>query len=166
MSWRVVSLSGIAEVPWLNGGGRTRELLAWPNPTAWKVRVSVAEIAVDGPFSVFPGVDRAFAVLDGAGVTLDLPSGRLRVDADGPPALFPGEAAPGCRLVAGPTQDLNLMTRRHAGRPLMRRRRFDARAPRWRGVYVEGRLHWNDDAASPWPEGLPDEGWWLALEAA
>ena len=51
---------------WRNGGGRTRELLAWPDAADWKVRVSVADVESDGPFSAFPGVQRWFAVLEGA----------------------------------------------------------------------------------------------------
>ena len=55
---------------WRNGGGSTRELLAWPAGADWRVRVSVAEIGADGPFSAFDGVERWFAVLSGAGVVL------------------------------------------------------------------------------------------------
>mgnify|MGYP003694612933 CR=1 FL=1 len=36
------------------------------------MRVSVADVATDGPFSTFAGVDRWFAVLDGAGVVLTI----------------------------------------------------------------------------------------------
>ena len=63
--------------PWKNGGGSTRELACWP-PSAgagadmdnfgW--RVSVATIAVPGPFSAFPGVDRQIMLLQGDGVHL------------------------------------------------------------------------------------------------
>jgi environmental stress-induced protein Ves len=42
-------------MPWKNGGGVTRELLAWPGGGDWQVRISVAEIEADGPFSSFPG---------------------------------------------------------------------------------------------------------------
>ena len=60
--------------PWRNGGGVTRELLAWPDGGDWRVRVSVADIDADGPFSAFPGVERWFAVLEGAGVALRSPA--------------------------------------------------------------------------------------------
>ena len=58
---------------WKNGGGLTRELLAWPARDGWALRISVADIRADGPFSAFAGVDRWFAVLEGNGVRLVLP---------------------------------------------------------------------------------------------
>jgi len=81
---------------------------------AW--RVSVAEIARDGPFSAFPGADRQILLLAGPGV-------RLRSAATMPPLdhllneplvpfAFAGEAALSASLLGGPSQDLNVMTRR------------------------------------------------------
>jgi environmental stress-induced protein Ves len=148
-------------VPWRNGGGHTRELLAWPTPQDWLVRVSVAEIEADGPFSAFDGVDRCFAVLDGAGVVLSLPRGELRLHAGDPALGFPGEAAPLCRLIAGPTRDLNLMTRRSAGRGSMQRELLPGRA-RWRGLFANGTLWWSDDAQHTLPAL---DGWLLGLHS-
>lgn len=98
--------------PWRNGGGSTRELLVWPSAGDWTVRVSVAEIDRCGPFSAYPGVDRWFAVLSGAGVLLNDQPRRVQDDV----LQFAGEAAPDCRLIDGPTQDFNLMHRRGRGR--------------------------------------------------
>ena len=75
-------------VSWRNGGGRTRELLAWPHASEWLVRVSVAEIEADGPFSAFAGIDRCFAVLSGAGLVLTLPRGEVRLTAQDGAASF------------------------------------------------------------------------------
>ena len=72
MTPRLVALADTPPVPWRNGGGLTRELLAWPDGGDWAVRVSVAEIEADGPFSTFPGVERWFAVLEGGGVALTI----------------------------------------------------------------------------------------------
>ena len=73
----LVRLQDQAAIPWRNGGGTTRDLLTWPAPgDGWQLRVSVALIDRSGLFSVFGGVSRWFTVLDGAGVHLDLPSGR------------------------------------------------------------------------------------------
>ena len=53
--------------PWKNGGGTTTEVAAFP-PGAplenfgW--RVSIAQVARSGPFSLFPGIDRTLALLD------------------------------------------------------------------------------------------------------
>lgn len=158
----VVRLADCPFVPWRNGGGRTRELLAWPRAGDWLVRVSVAEIEADGPFSPFPGIDRCFAVLEGAGVELALPGGAVRLGPADDALAFPGEAAPGCRLLDGPTRDLNLMARREAGRLSMRRHPTRATAPLWRGLFADDALWWTDDPSSVLP--THGSGWWLTLE--
>ena len=107
--------------PWRNGGGRTRELLAWPGRDGWQLRISVADIERDGPFSPYPGIERWFAVLEGAGVRLQLPGGARSIDTDSAPLHFRGEDAPGCDLLDGPTRDLNLMVQRGHGRATMQR---------------------------------------------
>lgn len=123
---------------WRNGGGCTRELLAWPAGADWRVRISVAEIAADGPFSAFDGVERWFAVLSGAGVALGLPGGEHRLTPTSAPLRFDGSAAPGCRLIDGATSDLNLMLR--AGtRGVLKRALSDApwvEDWRWRAAFV------------------------------
>lgn len=101
--------------PWRNGGGVTRELLAWPDGADWRLRLSLADIERDGPFSAFPGVQRHFAVIAGAGVALDFGAGEQRLCVGDPPLAFDGTLAPGCRLLAGPTRDLNLMLRELRG---------------------------------------------------
>lgn len=102
---------------WRNGGGRTRELLAWPAGQDWQLRISRADIDADGPFSAFPGVERWFTVLEGAGVALHFPDAAAptaTLHAGDAPLHFDGGLAPGCTLLNGATQDLNLMAR--AGR--------------------------------------------------
>ena len=43
---QIAPLAGAAAQPWRNGGGITRELLAWPVASdQWALRVSVAQIA-------------------------------------------------------------------------------------------------------------------------
>jgi environmental stress-induced protein Ves len=108
---RVVALADVAAQPWRNGAGRTRELLAWPDAAAWRVRVSVAEIDCAAPFSSFPGVERWFAVIDGAGVELGIDGMSLRVVPGAPPLRFAGEAAVEGHPIGGPTRDLNFMLR-------------------------------------------------------
>ena len=118
-----VSLADVAEKPWRNGGGVTQELLTWPPEVAasdWQLRISVARIARDGPFSAYPGFERWFAVLQGEGVVLRFANRRLMLGAGSEPVRFEGAAAPNCDLLDGPTQDLNLMARSDAGRGAMR----------------------------------------------
>ena len=101
-----------APVPWNNGGGVTRELLRLPAGGAdWTLRISVADIDADGPFSPFPGVTRWFAVLAGAGVRLRWPGHAQQVHAGEAPLRFDGADAPDCTLFDGPTRDLNVMVR-------------------------------------------------------
>ena len=110
----VVCVADVAAVPWQNGGGVTRELLAWPDPQDWLLRVSVAEINASGPFSSYPGVDRWFAVLDGGAVRLDTAGMAPRELTASHPALhaFSGDLATHCTALGPATRDFNLMTRR------------------------------------------------------
>jgi len=126
-----VCTADVPPQPWRNGGGMTRELLARPADAHWRVRVSVADVTRDGPFSPCPGVERWFAVLDGAGIVLHLAGGARTLAPGDAPLRFAGEAAPRCTLVGGPTRDLNLMLCGLSGR-LER---------------VEAGLAWRPDAA-------------------
>ncbi len=184
MTLHRVSLAACPPQPWRNGGGTTRELLAWPQAADWRLRVSVADIQSDGPFSPFPGVDRWFAVIEGAGVVLALPSGEHVLTPVDEPVAFGGEAAPECRLLQGATRDLNLMVQRTAGRG--RLTRADAGMtlggrPRWRGFYaaepalldcggvaepvLAGTLVWSDDGgAAPWAVRQASRAWLMTLE--
>lgn len=181
-----ISLADCRPQPWRNGGGTTRELLAWPRADDWRLRLSVAEIAADGAFSSFAGVRRWFAVLDGAGVRLALPSGVVTRQPLDEPLAFDGEAAPMCTLLGGPTHDLNFMARRGCGHAVMRTARAGSqvtgRLP-FRALYAAapallavadhretiaaGTLVWCDapDAAS-WTLRDGAHAFWLTLEAA
>ncbi len=112
---RLLKAADRTAVPWKNGGGVTRDVIVSPAGATLDTfdwRISIAEIASDGPFSRFPGIDRKLAVLQGK-VELTV-EGRAPVMLDPlAPALdFPGEAAVANRLVDGPSMDLNVMIRR------------------------------------------------------
>jgi len=112
MTQHVVSVQSVFPQAWKNGGGQTRELLVWPpDAKRWQLRISVADITQDGPFSSFEGVHRWFTVLSGAGVRLSLPQGDITLKPGDPPLAFDGACAPGCKLLDGPTVDLNMMSR-------------------------------------------------------
>lgn len=117
---QTVRLADVEPQPWRNGGGFTQELLAWPNASDWQCRISVARIDQNGSFSAFPGVERWFTVLSGEGVVLRFGKRRTMLTAGSEPLRFEGASAPGCDLLDGPTQDLNLMLRSDAGRGAMR----------------------------------------------
>lgn len=110
--------------PWKNGGGVTFDVLSFPEGSsletfAW--RISIAEVASDGPFSLFPGIDRSTAILRGEGFRLAFGDGRveeLRLDA--PAFAYPGDVETDCTLISGPVRDLNVMTRRGVYRHRLR----------------------------------------------
>ena len=120
MSWHSIPLAEVSAIPWRNGGGVTRELLAWPGAQDWHWRLSVAQVASDGPFSRFDGVQRWFAVL-GGGVQLQLPDQTHVLTVDSAPLCFDGAVPVDCQLLDGATQDFNLMLRRDRASGQMQR---------------------------------------------
>lgn len=117
MTMQTFALDTIAPMAWKNGGGTTREIAVWPpgagmDGFAW--RISVADIAQDGPFSAFPGIDRQIVLVDGAGVKLRAVDDAFqhRLVRVGEPFAFPGDTAVDATLIDGPTRDFNVMTRR------------------------------------------------------
>ncbi len=118
MDWNVVSLEDVEPKPWRNGGGVTRELLAWPHTDEWRIRISVADIEREGPFSFYPAAERWFSVLQGKGVKLTVGGGTQVLTPESEPFCFSGNAEVHCALLDGPTRDFNLMALPAAGRVL------------------------------------------------
>lgn len=121
---RVTGVVGAADrrtMPWKNGGGVTHELWREGEGAAgFALRVSIAEVAADGPFSRFPGVDRVIALLEGRGMTLTRADGTVvRLDTPGAPFAFAGEDDWTGALVDGPTLDVNVMTDRATRRAVV-----------------------------------------------
>jgi hypothetical protein len=149
----LVRLSQVPAEPWRNGGGTTQVLLAWPTASDWQLRVSVAQIVADGPFSAWPGVARHFAVLAGAGVELAWADRVQRLSPKTDPLAFDGADAPVCRLLGGASVDLNLMARTDAGRAHLERlvpgHAWQPPA-RWRGLYTHEAAVL-EAAGSEWP---------------
>jgi uncharacterized protein len=107
--------SDYQRVRWKNDGGWTTEIARDPADAAidFHWRVSIAEIERDGPFSSFPGVDRDLLLLSGNGMELDIDGAPpLRLTERFQRVRFAGESQVGCRLLAGPTRDFNVMARR------------------------------------------------------
>ena len=140
MSWHSIPLAEVSAIPWRNGGGVTRELLAWPGAQDWNWRLSVAEVASNGPFSRFDGVQRWFAVLGGAGVQLQLPDQTHVLTVDSAPLCFDGAVPVDCQLLDGATQDFNLMLRRDRASAHMQRlsgvTRFVMGVPKTIAIYA------------------------------
>jgi environmental stress-induced protein Ves len=107
---RRIAPSDYRHMPWKNGLGTTIEIAIEPPGATlddFVYRVSMATLAVDGPFSSFPAVDRWIVLLDGGPVVL----GEHRLVPLAPHA-FPGELAPHGRLEGPVARDFNLMLRR------------------------------------------------------
>ena len=98
--------------PWKNGKGETVELARADRDGGLLWRLSMATVAEDGPFSIFPGIERNLTVLQGAGFRLvgdgiDLPCLPLS------PAAFPGDVAVQAIQTGGAVStDFNVMTAR------------------------------------------------------
>ncbi|WP_082767552.1 HutD/Ves family protein [Bosea sp. PAMC 26642] len=103
-------------MPWKNGGGSTTEIAIHPPGASldeFDWRISTAHVGQDGPFSSFPGIDRTLAVLSGMGIALAFgDGGTVQLSPNSKPCAFAGDRAVEGRLVAGPIDDLNVMTRR------------------------------------------------------
>jgi environmental stress-induced protein Ves len=130
--WTLVALDSVPADRWRNGGGVTRELLALPSPFTWELRLSVADVEADGPFSRFRGVERWFAVLEGEGVRLVVDGTEHVCTVSGEPLRFDGGLPAQGGLVAGTTRDFNLMA--PPGRSRMTRVRGVARFESQRGL--------------------------------
>lgn len=100
---------------WANGLGETVEMMRVEDEHGLVWRLSRATVTEDGPFSVFPGINRCLTVLTGSG--FDLVGDRtLRAD---PlvPVFFAGDEPISARNVREPCQDLNLMISRRLPTP-------------------------------------------------
>ena len=105
---KIVRISELAEVRWKNGGGVTREIAESRDGERLVWRLSMADVASDGPFSDFAGLTRILTVIDGTGLELLTPHGTLRADF-AVPIRFDGGLRAVARLTNGAVRDLNLM---------------------------------------------------------
>ena len=111
---RFIAKEDYKSVPWENGRGTTSDIVLIPDGSSRKnfdIRVSVAPITNDGPFSLFSGVDRHITLIKGAGLDLEFSSRSLQVRPLSPVHFDNGEPL-FARLVDGPVEVFNLLTRR------------------------------------------------------
>jgi hypothetical protein len=170
-------------VRWQNGLGWTREILRFPEGVDdWDWRLSIAEVDRDGPFSAFAGCERELVLLSGEGMRLRFEDGET-VELLPPHARhrFSGERAVSAALIAGPTQDFNLIWRRERieaqllHRPLVGPMLFFAEpGVRWAVYVLSGRASIKDSPRAPvleqgdsaLIEPTPDGGNRLILDGA
>jgi len=136
---QTITLADIPAQLWRNGAGLTRPIASGlagvvgranarlptgstPHLDAFDWRISLADIRGDGPFSVFPGIDRCAVLLgdsDITGMTLSGPGGSAYL-LPLQPVSFPGEAELDARCEPGlaltKPRILNLMVRRNTMR--------------------------------------------------
>jgi environmental stress-induced protein Ves len=128
MTW-LIPYASLSAVPWKNGGGSTTEIAIAPPGSGFADfdwRISLATIAESGPFSVFPGVDRTLALVDGPGVVLDIDGARrFTLSEEDPTIEFAGESVILAAPNGGPTTDFNVMTRRDYCQHRFGQRRLD-----------------------------------------
>jgi len=117
MTGRILRSSDYQRMPWKNGGGTTTEIWKAASPAGEMLwRLSIADVASDGPFSEFPGIDRWIMVISGKGMELTIDGlGTKRLDRPFEPLFFPGDATTDCRLIDGPIRDFNFMIARSFG---------------------------------------------------
>lgn len=105
--------SGYTAMPWRNGAGTTHEIAIDDTPgdsaAPFRWRLSMADLAGDGPFSEIADVDRILVLLAGDDVQLTIdgaapvPLGRHEAIA------FPGDVPTSLTMAPGAGRDLNLM---------------------------------------------------------
>jgi environmental stress-induced protein Ves len=122
---RLIRASECLIMPWKNGGGTTTEIAVHPQGAslaAFDWRISMAHVGGDGPFSSFPGIDRTLAVLRGDGIHLAFGDGEtITLDRQTQPFAFAADRVVAGQLVAGPIDDLNVMSQRGGWAHAMRR---------------------------------------------
>ena len=103
--------------PWKNGKGMTTELWRLERDGQLLVRLSRAAVVEEGPFSLFPGIERNLTVVTGPGFRLTGEGLNLRCDPLVPVA-FPGDVQVSASETGGQqSDDFNVMTARHLPRP-------------------------------------------------
>ena len=101
-------------MPWANGLGQTVEMIRCDDCNGnllW--RISMATVIEDGPFSLFPDIDRNLTVLTGYG--FDLVENNTGIHYQAAlltPISFSGDVAVTATNVTVPCKDFNVMTRR------------------------------------------------------
>jgi environmental stress-induced protein Ves len=110
----LIPFAGLSPVPWKNGGGSTIEIAIGPPDAGFEDfdwRVSLATIEKDGAFSLFPGVDRTLALVEGHGMTLDIDGDPILITDGDPVVAFDGSSQVNAKLSRGGSTDFNVMTR-------------------------------------------------------
>ncbi|PVH30250.1 HutD family protein [Pararhodobacter oceanensis] len=107
---QVIPYESLTAIPWVNGGGITREIAAERDASGILWRISLADVSREGPFSNFAGLQRILTVFHGDGLLLETDDGPLTA-VPMMPLPFAGDLAAFGRLQFGPIRDLNVIYR-------------------------------------------------------
>jgi len=100
--------------PWKNGGGFTEDVWVTPQGAShddFDIRLSLATIDRDGPFSAFPRINRTITLVGGDPFVLDFGDGHQHRMEALQPFSFDSALTPSSRLILGSSHDFNVMTR-------------------------------------------------------
>lgn len=141
MQFRHILPQDYRRTRWKNDGGWTTELAVHHGASIgseFEWRISIADVERDGDFSTFPQCDRRIALLDGAGMHLDIDGATVLLDQRLRFVSFAGESQTSGKLLRGPVRDFNVIARRDLYRIETLHRRLN------------GKLLLGDDAAKSW----------------
>lgn len=105
---RVISVDELSPIQWKNAGGITHEVAYADGPRGTSWRLSIADVASDGPFSGFPGLSRILTAIKGNGLSPFCPKGAADLSVH-QPFHFLGDTPNQCRLESGPVQNFNVI---------------------------------------------------------
>lgn len=117
----LIRFASLTPQRWRNGGGTTVEIARSETTTdsgpggttasgpGWDWRLSVADVAQEGPFSPFAGCERILTVIEGEFMLLTV-GGTEQGLQKYRPFRFDGGAETSAALPEGPIRDLNLIT--------------------------------------------------------
>jgi uncharacterized protein len=106
---KIIRYADLVPVSWKNGGGVTREIARQDKDGELGWRLSIADVASEGAFSVFPGLRRILTVIDGPGMLLDRPNLPALAANLFEPVAFSGDEPINGLLPNGPCRDFNVI---------------------------------------------------------
>ena len=110
---KVLRAAAYRAMPWRNGNGMTLEIARDPaTGESFRWRLSLADIAQDGPFSAYPGYRRALVLVHGDDLRLTFGGhGQRRLSPVRRAARFEGDWTTECSIPLGRCTDLSLIVR-------------------------------------------------------
>ncbi len=106
---KIIRYADLVPVSWKNGGGVTREIARQDTDGEFAWRLSIADVASEGPFSAFPGLQRILTVIEGEGMVLERPGLKPLAANLFEPVAFTGDEPVNGMLPNGACRDFNVI---------------------------------------------------------